>query len=185
MASLNFTGGEALQKRLKEIADKAGKGGTLRTGFLENATYPDGTPVAQVAAAQEYGAEIDHPGGTRYVIGADGMARFVPNDFVGPVSGVTKPHRIDIPARSFFRTMIEEKKAGWGKALGALAKDNDYDIDKALGLMGEGIKGQLQASIQAVTSPPLAASTVRAKGFDKPLVESGHMQNSVDYEVDT
>jgi len=185
MAAVNFKGGDALMARLKEIADKAGKGGTLRTGFLENATYPDGTPVALVAAAHEFGAEIDHPGGTRYVIGKDGMARFVPNDFVGPVSGVTAPHRINLPMRSFFRTMIAEKSAGWGKALGAVAVANDYDIDKALGQMGEGLKGQLQASIQKLDSPPLKASTVSKKGFAKPLVDTGHMMNSVDYEVDT
>ncbi|KAG1305014.1 hypothetical protein G6F62_015645 [Rhizopus arrhizus] len=55
MAAVNFKGGDALMARLKEIADKAGQGGTLRVGFLENAKYPDGTPVAMVAAINEFG----------------------------------------------------------------------------------------------------------------------------------
>lgn len=185
MATVGLTGGDALMRRLKEIAEKAGDGGTLRTGFLENATYPDGTSVARVAATHEFGADIPHPGGTRYVIGSDGMAHFVSNDFVGPVHGVTKPHMIKIPPRPFFRTMIAEKSKDWPRALGALAKNNDYDIDKTLGQMGEGIKGQLQESIRHLDSPALSPVTVARKGFEKPLVDTGHMMNSVDYEVDT
>lgn len=150
MAAVTFKGGDALMARLKEIADKAGNGGTLRAGFLENATYPDGTPVALVAAVNEFG----------------------------------RPEQ-NQPPRSFFRTMIAEKQKGWPRALGALAKSNDYDIDKTLGQMGEGIKGQLQESIRQLDSPPLAPVTVARKGFDKPLVDTGHMMNSVDYEVDT
>lgn len=185
MASVELKGGQTLVRRLEEMAKKVGAGGVLRTGFLENATYPDGTPVALVAATHEFGANIPHPGGTRYVIGSDGMAHFVSNDFVGPVHGVAKPHTINIPPRPFFRTMIAEKSKDWPRALGALAKNNDYDIDKTLGQMGEGIKGQLQQSIQKLDGPPLKAATVARKGFDKPLVDTGHMMNSVDYEVDT
>lgn len=52
----SFTGGDKLQARLKAIAQKVEKAGTLRAGFLEGATYPDGTSVPMVAAIQEYGA---------------------------------------------------------------------------------------------------------------------------------
>lgn len=55
MATVELKGGEALAKKLKELADKLGDGGTLRVGFIEGATYPDGTPVALVAAANEFG----------------------------------------------------------------------------------------------------------------------------------
>lgn len=182
MAAVTFKGGQALMARLKEIAEKAGDGGTLRTGFLENATYPDGTSVAYVAAIQEFGSP-----------------------------------EVGIPPRPFFRTMIAEKQKGWPRALGALAKNNDYDIDKALGQMGEGIKGQLQESIRDVSGPALSKVTLLlrerfgnspesisfadvqqarhdiAAGIEpnvtgtqaKPLVWTGHLLNSVDYEVDT
>ncbi|WP_241120318.1 hypothetical protein [Achromobacter xylosoxidans] len=182
MATVGLKGGDALMRRLKEMADKVGDGGTLRTGFLENATYPDGTPVAYVAAIQEFGS---------------------------PEKG--------IPPRSFFRTMIAAKQKDWPRALGALAKNNDYDIDKALGQMGEGIKGQLQESIREVDGPALSPVTLLlrerfgnhpeeisfadvqqarrdiASGVQpkvtgtqaKPLVWTGQMLNSVDYEVDT
>lgn len=51
-----ISGGEKLEKRLKEIATKANKKATVRVGFLEDATYPDGKSVAMVAAIQEFGA---------------------------------------------------------------------------------------------------------------------------------
>ncbi|WP_198140943.1 phage virion morphogenesis protein [Polaromonas sp. JS666] len=74
--------------------------GMLRDSFSASAT----SSRAQVgtnsikAAIHQFGGTIKHPGGTRYVI-VDGMARFVSNSLVGPVSGVTKPHPIDMPAR--------------------------------------------------------------------------------------
>ncbi|WP_423786270.1 hypothetical protein [Klebsiella aerogenes] len=49
--------------------------------------------------------------------------------------------------------------------------------------VGEIIKGQLQNSIRQLTDPPLAQSTIEQKGSDKPLILTGHMLNSVDYEV--
>ncbi|MCY1196913.1 hypothetical protein D9M72_82690 [compost metagenome] len=150
MATVALKGGQALVRRLEEMSKKLGDGGSLRVGFLEGATYPDGTPVALVAAVNEFG----------------------------------RPDR-NQPPRPFFRSMIAERQKDWPRALGAVAKNNDYDIDKTLGLMGEGIKGQLQESIQHMDSPPLSPVTVARKGFEKPLVDTGHMMNSVDYEVDT
>ena len=38
----SFSGGEALEKKLAELAERLGESKTLRVGFLEGATYPDG-----------------------------------------------------------------------------------------------------------------------------------------------
>lgn len=48
-------GGDRLLAKLEEIRKKVGEGEVLRVGFLEGATYPDGTPVAYIAAIEEYG----------------------------------------------------------------------------------------------------------------------------------
>lgn len=56
MADKTFTGGEKLEARLAAMARKVKNPGTLKVGFFENATYPDGTFVAMVAAIQEFGA---------------------------------------------------------------------------------------------------------------------------------
>ena len=176
------TGGKKLGAKLESLAKKLG-GGTggvskVRIGFLEGATYVNGTPVAMVAAIQEYGA---------------------------PKAG--------IPPRPFFRTMIAKHKAEWPKAVAALLKANDYDVVTTLKKTGEAISGQLRQSIVDTNAPPLSPVTlmlrkmfgnhperIRARDVAearrrvaagesyegvsvKPLVWTGNLLNSVDYEV--
>lgn len=142
-------GGDKLEAALAELAEKVSRPGTLKVGFFENATYPDGTSVAMVAAINEYGA---------------------------PSRGQ--------PPRPFFRNMIAEKSPTWPDAIANLLKTNNYDATKTLELVGEGIKGQLVQSINELVSPPLAESTIRRKGFDKPLIDTSVMINSVGYKVE-
>lgn len=89
----------------------------------------------------------------------------------------------NIPPRPFFRSMIQEKSPEWPGAVAGLLKDNDFDAEKTLRQAGEAIKGQLAQSIIDTNSPPLAAATVARKGFDKPLVDTGHMLHSIGVRV--
>lgn len=88
-----------------------------------------------------------------------------------------------VPPRPFFSDMIRTKGDSWVPALGEVLKASDYDAQKALAMMGEGIKGQLQEAITTFSGTPLSPETIAHKGHDKQLVETGHMLNSVDYEV--
>lgn len=141
-----LSGGKALLKRLEKIALSMGGAHEVRVGFMENATYPDGTPVAAVAYWNEFG----------------------------------KPGQ---PARPFFRMMIAAESPSWSVKLGKLGPATGYDAARMLALMGEDIKGALQQSINTFQTPKLADSTVEAKGFSKPLIDTSHMLNSIDYEV--
>lgn len=87
-----------------------------------------------------------------------------------------------IPPRPFFSNMVADKSPEWGRILANLIEK--HGVEKAMALMGEGIKGQLQESIRETNEPPLAESTIKRKGFTKPLIETSNMINSVDYEVD-
>lgn len=87
------------------------------------------------------------------------------------------------PPRPFFRQMIAAKSPGWGASMAKVLKAADCNLDVALGRMGEGIRGQLQGSIRDFTTPANAPSTVAQKGFNAPLRDTGHMLNSVDYEI--
>ena len=87
------------------------------------------------------------------------------------------------PPRPFFRQMIARHKDEWGPAIAGLLKANNYDALRTLQLTGEAVAGQLRQSIVDLVAPPLAASTIARKGFDKPLIDTGHMWQSVDYEV--
>ena len=49
-------GGDKLKAALDKIARGIQRPTTLRSGFLEKAKYPDGKPVAMIAAIQDFGA---------------------------------------------------------------------------------------------------------------------------------
>lgn len=143
-----LAGGAKLKAHLDKLARSLARGGVLKVGFLAGKTYPDGTPVAMVAAIQNFGA---------------------------PARG--------IPPRPFFSNMIADKSGGWGDSLGRILALNDYDVTKSLELMGKGIEGQLVDSINNTNAPALSPKTIERKGFEKPLVDSGLMRNSVGSEV--
>lgn len=88
------------------------------------------------------------------------------------------------PLRPFFRSMIEKNKAGWSLAFGNLMNMNNNDVAKVFALMGEGIKDQLTQSIVEFSDPPNAPSTVRRKGFNKPLIETGTMQRATGWDIE-
>lgn len=91
--------------------------------------------------------------------------------------------RAGIPPRPFFRNMIAAKSPEWPDAIANLMREHNYDMAKVFALVGEAIAGQLRQSIIETNSPALAQSTIDRKGFSKPLIESGHMLQSVDYRV--
>lgn len=147
--SNDISGGAGLQAALEKIARGLKRGATVKVGFLEGATYLDGTSVSLVAAINEFGA---------------------------PSRGQ--------PPRPFFRRMIAEKSKEWPAAVEANLAATNYDVVRTLELVGQGIAGQLRQSIVDLVDPPLAPSTVARKGSSKPLVDTGHLLASVDYEVE-
>jgi hypothetical protein len=186
-----LTGGQKLAARLAQVAAKVHQPQTVQVGFLEGSTYPDGQSLPMVAAIMEYGGEIHVAAHTAKIyrkLDKDGGfakgGRFVKKKQADIEQDVEVPaHTITIPPRPFFRRMIAQNQAGWQPQVATLLKQNDYDVDKSLNQMGMVIADQLRQSIVDFRDPPLAPSTVKAKGSDKPLVDTGHMLNSVDYEV--
>jgi hypothetical protein len=83
--------------------------------------------------------------------------------------------------------MVANESPAWPDKIAALAGASDTDLNyngaKILALMGEYIQGALIKSINDFTTPALAESTIKRKGFDKPLIESSHMVNSTSYRV--
>jgi hypothetical protein len=186
-----FSGGAALEAKLREIAEKVGKANTVNVGFLEGATYPDGTPVALIAATNEYGGTVtvpEHDVTINRNLKKNGEfandGKFVKAD----KANFSTTHHVDeytvtIPARPYFRSMIQKNKGEWPADLGKIIKAANYDSTVALGRLGKHVAEQLQESIRDFSEPGNAKSTIAKKGFDKPLVDSDHMLNSVDSEV--
>jgi hypothetical protein len=87
------------------------------------------------------------------------------------------------PSRPFFRNMIAEQSPTWPAKLKAVMQRSDMNTHQALDIMGQEIAGRLTESINKFEGVPLAPSTIKAKGFDKQLVETAVMLRSVSYEV--
>lgn len=138
-----------------------------------------GDKLARVLADMGRGVE-----GSPYVrVGFLENATYPDGQHVASVAAYNEFGTQRAPPRPFFRTMIAAKAPTWGKDTAVLIAQDNFDAKKALGQMGERIAGQLRKSIVELTSPPLSPITIRRKGFSKPLVDTGHMLNSVDYEV--
>ena len=192
-----LTGGDKLMAALRSINGRLASAGgqpAVRVGFLEGSRYPDGTSLPMVAAIQEFGGTIHRAAGTTTIyrkMSKDGTHLLRGGRFVKRrTSNYATTHAhgaytITIPPRPYFRNMIRKNGRTWGAAIAALLRANQYDAAKTLAGMGVTIQGQLQTSIQDLVSPPNAPSTIRRKGSSKPLIDTGHMWNSVDYAVST
>jgi hypothetical protein len=144
-----FLGGDKLNMALAKITDGLNQAKKLDVGFMSGATYEDGTPVAMVAAIQNFGAP-----------------------------------EANIPARPFFTNMINAKGDGWGERLASIYKGADYKGKVAFKRFGYAVASDLQQSIISTNDPALEPSTIAAKGFSKALIDTGHMINSVTFNVD-
>lgn len=151
-------------KRLKAALPELGKM-RLKVGYFETAKYSDGTPVAYVAAIQEFG----YPGG-----GIPARPTMRPTaDAQGNPGGEWS----QIAAQG--AKAILKGSATPGQVMDALGLKAAGDIRKA---------------ISKLQSPPLKPSTVAARqrgmadrkttgSLTKPLVATGLMINSVGHEV--
>jgi hypothetical protein len=159
--SLEFKGGEKLQRTLKRMQTGLGTAKGVSVGFLSDKRYPT-----------TYSTRVDH--------------RISPNRKPLHVAQVAFWQQFGtkrIPARPYFTTMIEENSPRWGDSLAHLAKVHNYDARKMMTNMGIGIQAQLVRSIRDWSTPPNAQLTVDIKGFNNPLIDEGIMMNSVEYEV--
>lgn len=148
-------GADRIRSVLKRIDKKQ-----IRTGFFPEAQYPDGTPVAYVAAIHEFGA----------------------------------PQR-SIPARPFMRPTAEQKKSEWGRQVAGAVRgsiDGKVDVAQAFDAIGAMAAGDIGRTISRVKTPPLKASTLRARQTrkktpgvsKKPLVDTGLLIQSVSHVVE-
>lgn len=157
--TVEIQGGKKFALALASIEQKITRGGVLRVGFLENATYP-------VAAAKK--GKKQKP-----ALHVAQVAFW--NEF-----GTTRA-----PPRPFFRTTIAKESDKWAKHLGKGLKFYNYNGELALRALGQEMRDDIEASIQRWSSPPNAPYTIRRKGFDKPLVHTAVMSRSPDFQVVT
>lgn len=148
--TLKLSGGKKLRKQLTMMAVKAKNSALLQVGFPKGSTELDGTPTPLVAFLNEFGKLVRSKDGDYYQL-----------------------------PRPYFRNMIAKGEKHWGADLGKLLIANEYDAVVSLKALGDEMRSELVESIQTLESPPLAPSTIKRKGFSKPLIEHKTMWKSV------
>ncbi len=97
-----------------------------------------------------------------------------------------------IPERSFIRATVEKNRAEYIKLVRRLSRLvllGKLTEKKALAIIGQQVMSDIQAAMEEGLEPGLAASTIRQKKRQgkkppyKPLIDTGHLKNSVTYDV--
>lgn len=172
-------GGKRLENALFDIAKKLGTGATLKVGFLANATYPDGTPVAMIAAIQNFGApKVGIPPRPYF----DNFVKDNKSDWPKTIRHVLKISDYDVP-RTLTILGIQMK----GQLQEAIANLYDPPLSPVT-LMLRKMRSQDQSLV--VTGSTVAEARRRVANGEstagvstKPLEDSKHMLQSVDYEI--
>lgn len=179
MASRELKVSDAIVRRLKEIAGKLGNG-SVSVGFLEGATYADGTPVASVAFWNEYGHGGSFPSPPRPFFRAM-IAKESPTwaDKMGNLAIVTNndgPKVLALMGEDIQGALIQSINDLTEPAL----SPTTLALRKKFGNQPEKITFEdvLQAQKDASKPENLASGTQA-----KPLIWTGHMVNSTGYEV--
>lgn len=155
----------------------------------------EGLTMAGLAAVHEFGATIDHPGGTPYVIPPKGTigegVLFVKKDSEHgrraiALGHVTKPHKIVIPERALIRKTLDEQESKINEAAVRMVTrvaEGKETVESGLGKVGEFVSSQIRRTIQRGVEPPNAPSTIRRKKSSKPLIDTGLLIRSYTYKV--
>lgn len=117
--------------------------------------YEDGIPLVEVAFCNEFGT-----------LNEDGS--------------------VHSPSRPFMRQSVENHVDEITQACGAAAKavgSGQMSAQQALSSIGDMLVGVTQNEIRDGEFEPNAPSTIRKKGSSKPLIDSGHMRQSVHFFI--
>ena len=182
---------KALQQAKLVIAKKLEEFETMNSMMVmvgihedQNSSVGEGEmTMARLGATLNYGAEIDHPGGTRYTRTAEGKARFISNESTAPAMGVTGPHKIIIPARPWLVPGVESGRNGQIEAFVETFVKTGGNSEAALEAAAVTAVGAVQQYMTDLKEPPNAKSTIKQKGSSNPLIDTGALRASVTYKI--
>lgn len=156
--SIKITGGRKLRSYLNKNSKI--KSNILNVGFLS----PD---MAQIAMKNEYGGYHD--------VSSEYADRAL-------AKGIKLGESIKIIPRPFMQQTVNVFKNEWGKQLSNIMHDTPNVIESLDGL-GQIIKTQIQYTIQDGDFEENPSFVQEIKDNDTPLIDSGKMLDSVDYEI--
>jgi len=176
---------DEINNRLREFeTDKF-----VTVGIHESDSGRDSDEItnAQLGATMEFGAEIDHPGGTSYGYATqrdaeNGAVRFLKSGQGFMELGRTSPHKITIPARPWLYPGVESGSLQYVQALERAVNDGK-SLQESLEIVGVIAVASVRKYMTDLRTPPNASSTIRKKGSSNPLIDSGSLRGSVDAVV--
>jgi hypothetical protein len=91
-----------------------------------------------------------------------------------------------IPARPFMRSTLDRRSAAYDRQMEKIftkVMTGKVNVLTGLATLGKQIAKDISNSIDKWKKPPNAISTIKKKGFNDPLVETGELMNSIEYRV--
>lgn len=105
------------------------------------------------------------------------------------VLGVATVHEFGTstaPERSFLRAGFDDNKRDFERKAESLV-DRVVNLDMPamtmLDALGEYMVGVVQEYLTDLSEPPLSDATIKAKGSDNPLIDTGRLRQSITYEI--
>lgn len=171
----------ALMRRLRQDVDE------VRIGIQSD----EDQTLLIIAASNEFGAVINHPGGTEFGYKTADDAKKKKSTFLKKgtgfkVLGVTKPHIIKIPPRPYIRSTVDENQDAYlqmAETLLGRVIDGDLSLFGALDLIGQKVESDIKRKMVTLKTPPNKPGTIKKKGSANPLINTGHLLGSVRFVV--
>jgi hypothetical protein len=170
---------DSVNKKLNAIVRSMG-GGSVQVGFLEGATYPDGTPVAAVAFWDEFGHGGHFPSPPRPF-----FRSMITKESPGwPVKMAAMAKATNYDGPRVLAMMGEDIAGALRESIGDLTDPPLSPTTLALRAKFGNNPGAIRARDVLQAQRDVAAGKPIASGTQaKPLVWTGHMLNSIGYEV--
>jgi hypothetical protein len=172
-------GDKKLEQSLQKLSKGLSKGGTLRVGFLEGSTYPDGTSVPMVAAIQEYGApSVGIPPRPFF----RRMINEKSKEWPKAIAGLLKATDGDV-----HKTLMLTGEALKGQLQASIVNLVDPPLSPVT-VMLRGMRSQnpdleVNRTVVEQARQRVAQGLTNYGANDKPLIYTSNLLNSVDYEV--
>jgi len=171
-------GGDKLGPAMRDLAAKLGNAESVDVGFPGGATYPNGTPVAMVAAIQEYGApKVGVPPRPYF----RSMIASKSPEWPKAVAALLKTNDFDAHA-----TLDQAGQAIAGQLQDSIAALQDPPLSPVTLMLRKmvGPNGQVTSYKQVIEARARVAAGEGTGGVStKPLVWTGKLLNSVTYVV--
>lgn len=156
---------------LRELATMGSPSVTIGIHGDDNKPYQRGQtdPVttAQIGTFHEFGT----------------LDRFEDTSPAGDGSG-----KRGVPQRSFLRSTVDENRQKYANLITratAQVIDGKMPVERALGLVGAAVVGDVQQKIAKGIEPSLTEAGIKSKvkPSTKPLIDTGQLRQAIDYQV--